>query len=98
MANNFKVIVVGAGPVGLTAAHALRLAGIDFVVLERRENFLEDVGASIGFGPSTLRVLAQFGILESVKAIGADIGRIKSFDMTGYKFADNSSPELSIIK
>lgn len=96
MASNFKVIVVGGGPVGLTAAQALRLAGIDFVVLERRKDIFADAGASIGFGPSTLRVLAQFGILETLQTVGAPIDRVKSFDMTGYKFADNASPDESM--
>ncbi|KAJ5755732.1 FAD binding domain-containing protein [Penicillium manginii] len=43
----FKVIVVGGGPVGLTAAHALHHAGIDFVVLEARDSVVLDQGGQL---------------------------------------------------
>lgn len=82
----------------LTAPQSLQLAGIDFVVLERREDMFADVGVSIGFGRNTVRALAQFGILETLQTVGAPIDRINSFDITGYKFADNTSPDESIRK
>ncbi|ROW08283.1 hypothetical protein VMCG_03175 [Cytospora schulzeri] len=43
----FKVIVVGGGPVGLIAAHSLSKAGIDFVVLERRPEVVEEIGHEV---------------------------------------------------
>ncbi|KAK4041635.1 hypothetical protein C8A01DRAFT_34360 [Parachaetomium inaequale] len=87
MASNFKVIIVGGGPVGLTAAHALHQAGIDFVVLERRETLFNDEGASLVVSPPTLRLMHQLGLLSSVRSIGADIQRVKSFDLAGHRFA-----------
>ncbi|GFF29079.1 3-(3-hydroxy-phenyl)propionate/3-hydroxycinnamic acid hydroxylase [Aspergillus udagawae] len=62
----FKAIIVGGGPIGLAAAHALHLADIDFVVLERRPAIFEDRGASLIVHPHTLRVLHQFGILDEL--------------------------------
>ncbi|KAI0841065.1 FAD/NAD(P)-binding domain-containing protein [Hypoxylon sp. FL0890] len=74
MANgNFRVIVVGGGPVGLTMANALAKAGIDFVVLEGRPAVTEDQGASLVLGAQSMRVLAQIGILDRLKQIGAEI-------------------------
>ncbi|KAG9255589.1 uncharacterized protein F5Z01DRAFT_548997 [Emericellopsis atlantica] len=81
--HSFKVIVVGGGPAGLTAAHALQLAGIDFVVLERRTNIIEDLGASLVLGPPSLRVMHQFGILGDLLGVGHEIIRNRSFDSDG---------------
>ncbi|OTA99365.1 hypothetical protein M426DRAFT_16488 [Hypoxylon sp. CI-4A] len=71
----FKVIIVGGGPVGLTAAHALSQAGINYVLLESRDSCVIDVGASLGLWPQALRVLAQFGLLERLRAVGAELKR-----------------------
>ncbi|KAH7362289.1 hypothetical protein B0T11DRAFT_82921 [Plectosphaerella cucumerina] len=65
-----KVIVVGGGPNGITAAHALQRAGIDFVVLERRQSVLEDTGASLVLSPHNQRVYHQLGLLDKILAIG----------------------------
>lgn len=64
----FKVIIVGGGPVGLTAAHALSLAGIDFLILERRDSIVLEEGASLVLGPNSLRVMHQFGLLDTLLA------------------------------
>ncbi|KAF4459802.1 FAD binding domain-containing [Fusarium albosuccineum] len=79
----FKAIVVGGGPCGITAAYCLHLAGIDFAVLERRDSSFENVGASVVLSAPTLRVMYQFGILEDVLAIGCEIGAAKSFTADG---------------
>ncbi|KAI1137911.1 FAD/NAD(P)-binding domain-containing protein [Hypoxylon sp. FL0543] len=74
MANgNFRVIIVGGGPVGLTMANTLAKAGVDFVVLESRPAVAEDQGASLVLGPQSMRVLAQIGILDRLQRIGAEI-------------------------
>ncbi|KAL6700751.1 hypothetical protein J3F84DRAFT_402734 [Trichoderma pleuroticola] len=82
----FKVIIVGGGPVGLTAAHALHRAGIDFTVLERSNEIAMDVGASIALGSATLRVFQQLGVLDQLQGLGAEIVRRKLFTIDGYKF------------
>ncbi|KAF4122104.1 2-polyprenyl-6-methoxyphenol hydroxylase [Geosmithia morbida] len=66
MDSSFRVIVVGGGPIGLTAAHALSHAGLDFVLLERRESVVVDAGASLVLMPSGLRVMAQLGLLDTL--------------------------------
>ena len=57
--NPFRVIVVGGGPVGMTAAHALSRANLDFIVLERRAKMVEDAGSNLVLLPIGLRVLGQ---------------------------------------
>ncbi|PIG69124.1 hypothetical protein AARAC_011696 [Aspergillus arachidicola] len=84
----FKVIVIGGGPIGLTAAHALHLAGIDFVVLERRPEIFEDRGASLIVHPHTLRVLHQFGILDDLLPRGVELNHHLSFTADGQVFAE----------
>ncbi|PWY86589.1 FAD/NAD(P)-binding domain-containing protein [Aspergillus sclerotioniger CBS 115572] len=85
----FKVIVVGGGPVGLTAAHALSHAGIDFVVLERRDSVVLDQGASLVLGPPTLRVLHQLGLLDPLMAVGGEINTNVSLTHQGHEFRDS---------
>ncbi|KAI1499969.1 hypothetical protein F5X99DRAFT_388310 [Biscogniauxia marginata] len=82
--HGFRAIIVGGGPSGLTAAHALSQANIDFVVLERRKDIVEDVGASLVLQPGSLRVLSQLGLLNRTLAISTD------FRKTGFKTLPNA--------
>ncbi|OJJ07620.1 hypothetical protein ASPVEDRAFT_88860 [Aspergillus versicolor CBS 583.65] len=84
----FKAIIVGGGPIGLAAAHALHLAGIDFVVLERRPAIFEDRGASLIVHPHTFRVLQQFGILDGLLPRGAELNHHLSFTADGNVFSE----------
>lgn len=75
MSAQFKVVIAGAGPVGLVLAHALFAAGIDFLCLDKRDSLFEDAGASIVLLPHTLRVLSQFGIYDELMTIGTRVQR-----------------------
>ncbi|KAM3156549.1 FAD-dependent monooxygenase sdnN [Botrytis cinerea] len=85
---SFKVVIVGAGPVGLTTAHALSKAGIDFVVLERRQVVVEDVGASLVLAPQSLRVMSQLQLLDKLTAISTDLVHATNYTMDGKKFKE----------
>ncbi|CAK7201566.1 hypothetical protein SEUCBS139899_004272 [Sporothrix eucalyptigena] len=61
---NFRAIIVGGGPVGLCLAHAFTLAGIDYVLLERRETPVEPSGFGLALWPHGVRILDQLGLLE----------------------------------
>ncbi|KAK1453504.1 FAD binding domain-containing protein [Colletotrichum melonis] len=92
----FRVIIVGGGPSGITAAHALHHAGIDFVVLERRTNIVEDLGASLVLGAPSLRIFHQFGILDNLMEIGGKLHENKGFTVDGYAF--KHAETLAIFK
>lgn len=80
---SFKVIVIGGGPVGLIAAHSLSKAGIEFVVLERRPNIVEDVGASLVLFAMSLRVLGQLGLLDKTREVGHELLRWADYTKDG---------------
>jgi 3-(3-hydroxy-phenyl)propionate hydroxylase len=60
-----RVIVVGAGPVGLVAAACLIGAGIPVTVIEAQRDLPDDLRAST-FHPPTLDVLARLGITDAL--------------------------------
>ncbi|MEM9105201.1 MAG: NAD(P)/FAD-dependent oxidoreductase [Pseudomonadota bacterium] len=64
-----RVIVVGAGPVGMVAAVSLLQDGIPVTILEATPDLPDDLRAST-FHPPTLDFLDRFGISERLVAIG----------------------------
>lgn len=79
----FRVIIVGGGPVGLTAAHALLSANIDFVVLEARPTFTPEEGASLLAYASTQRVWHQLGLHGAMEARACPVETRSSADHAG---------------
>ena len=69
MITNFKVIIVGGGPVGLITAHCLSKVNIDYEVLERRPDTDLNTGASLALWPQSVRVFDQLGLLQAVNKI-----------------------------
>ena len=69
---HFHAIVVGAGPVGLTAAHALERAGIDFVLLEKRPEIVMRAGANLILQPTGMTVWSQLDLQESIDDVSQD--------------------------
>lgn len=60
----FPAVIIGGGPVGLCLAHALSLAGIDYVLLERRDTVVEESGFGLALWPYGVRILDQLDLLE----------------------------------
>jgi len=67
--DDFEVVIVGAGPVGLCLALLLARAGVQTVVYEKGAVLEEDLRASTFHSP-TLDMLATLGITESLLAQG----------------------------
>jgi 3-(3-hydroxy-phenyl)propionate hydroxylase len=65
---NCDVVVVGAGPTGMTAASLLAARGVRVIVLERRAGTSEEPKA-ISLDDESLRVYQQAGIAENVLGI-----------------------------
>lgn len=63
----FKVIIVGGSIAGLTLAHCLSRLGIDYVVLEKRNQIAPQEGASVGIMPNGGRILEQLGLYDNVE-------------------------------
>ena len=63
----FRVIVVGAGLVGLSLSHALQLANIEHVVLEKQPSVVSLHGAALMIYPGCARIFDQFGILGDIQ-------------------------------
>jgi 3-(3-hydroxy-phenyl)propionate hydroxylase len=60
-----RVVVVGAGPVGLMTAQRLLAAGVETVVLEAEAGLTHDLRAST-FHPPTLDMLAEDGLADDL--------------------------------
>ena len=63
----FRVVIVGAGVAGLTLAHALDLAGIDYVLVDKGV-VAPPWGISITLHPHACRILHQINCFEAVSA------------------------------
>src|SRR5258708_39168975 len=69
MTNRTKVLIAGAGPVGLTAALLLGSKGIPVVVLEAQDAISEELRAST-FHPPTLDMMAPYGVTARMMEAG----------------------------
>jgi 2-polyprenyl-6-methoxyphenol hydroxylase-like FAD-dependent oxidoreductase len=87
-----EAIVVGAGPGGLAAALALRAAGIEPVVLERRPQ-LGAEGSGLTLWPNALRALERLGVAAAVREVSAPAHGIRIQSAAG-RVLDSTGPEL----
>src|SRR5499427_4799697 len=88
---NDRVVIVGAGPVGLTAALALGKRGIPSVLLEAEDEPVMELRGST-FHPPTLDLLDEFGIVPRMIEVGLkaptwqfrdrETGPVATFDLS----------------
>ncbi|TKA75880.1 hypothetical protein B0A55_04847 [Friedmanniomyces simplex] len=81
-ASNFKVIVVGGGPIGLTAA------AIDFPILEHRSHVIADAGSNLVLMLIGLRAISQLDLLDPLNAVSSPLSRIDRLDHDGRDVGD----------
>jgi 2-polyprenyl-6-methoxyphenol hydroxylase-like FAD-dependent oxidoreductase len=67
-----RALIIGAGPGGITAAIALRRAGIEAAVFERAPA-LGKAGAGLGVQSNALRALMRLGIGERLMGAGTEL-------------------------
>ncbi|MEM7442649.1 MAG: NAD(P)/FAD-dependent oxidoreductase [Pseudomonadota bacterium] len=66
------IVVIGAGPTGLTAALALGLAGLPVLVLEAEPQLTHDLRAG-SFHPPTIEMLADLGLGQAMDEAGIKV-------------------------
>jgi 2-polyprenyl-6-methoxyphenol hydroxylase-like FAD-dependent oxidoreductase len=74
----FPVVVVGAGPVGLSLALGLARHGVRSVVLEK-ETALQPHSRAVGVLPRTLEIFRAWGVLEQFLAAGELLTRVSIY-------------------
>ena len=79
-----RVIIIGSGIAGLSAAIALRKVGIDVAVYERAPE-LREVGAGISLWANALRALDYIGTGESVRKVSLKMTRSEIRAKNGFK-------------
>lgn len=77
-----KIVVVGAGIGGLTAATALSRDGHDVAIIERARE-LTATGAGIGLWPNALRALAEIDLESPIRADAAPFTSTPILDRQG---------------
>ncbi len=83
MEQKFKVLIVGGGPVGLTAALALSRANIDFILVEKHRQVVSRAGADLVLSPIGLRALSQLGLYDDLAAVSTPLGVLARIDHQG---------------
>ncbi|MCI0690044.1 MAG: FAD-dependent monooxygenase, partial [Sporichthyaceae bacterium] len=76
---NIDVIVVGAGPVGLTAANRLAMHGLRVTVMERAPSPQTDWRAST-FHAATLELLDELEVVQQMHHLGLVVPRYQYRD------------------
>jgi 2-polyprenyl-6-methoxyphenol hydroxylase-like FAD-dependent oxidoreductase len=84
------VVIVGAGPVGLTLACLLREAGVRPVVLERRASY-DSVSKAGSIGPHAVEVLARLGLYDR-------LAEAERQTLRGYAAMAASGPNTQVRK
>ena len=73
------ILVLGAGPVGLTAAHALTERGMDFVLLDREQRS-NTHSYALALHPETLLLLERLNTLEPILQNALQLQRVAIYD------------------
>lgn len=90
---NNRVIIVGAGPVGLTTALLLGRRGIPYVVIEAADGLAQELRAST-FHPPTLDMLAAEGVADDLVAMGL---KSPTWQVRMHETGERAEFDLSVI-
>jgi 2-polyprenyl-6-methoxyphenol hydroxylase-like FAD-dependent oxidoreductase len=70
------VVIIGAGPTGLSLATQLVRCGVDFVIVEKNEG-VTPFSKAIGVQARTLEIYEQLGLAQPAVAEGAIAGKVR---------------------
>lgn len=81
----FRVIIVGGGPNGLTLAHTLHQAGVDYALLERSAGIPtpDDDVTGLVLWPHSARILDQLGLLRRAQDLSVPIWSRQTYRADG---------------
>ncbi|CBF70352.1 hypothetical protein AN6018.2 [Aspergillus nidulans FGSC A4] len=82
--SQLRVIIIGGAVSGLTLAHCLEKAGIDYVVLEKHRDITTNIGGSVALQPAGCRILDQLGVLDHLWKYMNDIQAVNVGLPEGY--------------
>lgn len=91
---NFRVVIVGGSIAGLTLGHCLQRNGVDFVILEARNNIAPQVGASVGILGNGARILDQLGLFDEILDRVQPVERAFIWTDDGKLLTKTDTPEL----
>jgi 2-polyprenyl-6-methoxyphenol hydroxylase-like FAD-dependent oxidoreductase len=82
-----KAIIIGGGIGGVTAAIALKRAGLDVTVFERAEE-LQEVGSGLPLWTNALRALHNIGLTDELEKLGVQVASLCVSTWSGDIMAD----------
>jgi NADPH-dependent dioxygenase len=97
------IVVLGAGPVGLVAAHALANHKMDYVLLDREQR-TNTHSYALALHPETLELLDTFGIAERVLEHSLHLQKIGMYEdqqqkaVLDYRMLPLKYPFLAVIR
>src|SRR5712691_710408 len=85
-----KAIIIGGGIGGVTAAIALKRAGLDVTVYERAEE-LREVGSGLPLWTNALRALHVLGLTDELEKLGVQVRSVRVSTWKGDTLTDTSN-------
>ncbi len=82
----FPVMIVGAGPVGLTLAASLAKLGIRSILLEKKAN-IDEHSRALAVAATTLEILHSLGLADECMTAGTFLREIGLYDINRQKVA-----------
>src|SRR6266853_5725224 len=82
-----RAIIIGGGIGGVTAAIALKRAGLDVTVFERAEE-LQEVGSGLPLWTNALRALHKIGLCDELEKLGVQVTSLSVSTWSGDTMAD----------
>ncbi|HEY7053584.1 MAG TPA: bifunctional 3-(3-hydroxy-phenyl)propionate/3-hydroxycinnamic acid hydroxylase [Mycobacterium sp.] len=92
MASDFDVVVVGAGPVGLTLANVLGLQGVRTLVVDERDTLI-DYPRGVGLDDEALRTFQAIGLVDAILPHTVPNQILRFFDAKRRLLAEMAPPD-----